>query len=318
MTDLDYTVKAAVLLLIFNRPDTTLRVFDEIKKAKPGKLYISADGPRIGNLKDADLCKEARLVIEQVDWDCVILTSFKDENLGCKMSVSSAISWFFEDEEEGIILEDDCLPVNSFFYFCDAMLERYRHDNRVSTETGTNLQDCKKWGAASYYFSQFSNIWGWATWKRFWKNYDPSLKKYGEEEAAFQLRKIFTDRFLLEAWIKIFQDVKANKIDTWDFQLQFLTFFENGLCVTPNVNLVSNIGFRTDATHTNNPIEHAYHANLPTGNITEIVHPVFYLPEKEADYFFLKKEFYLEEKWRKFEKDKLLRRRFKRWIRGLF
>jgi hypothetical protein len=315
---LNYKVQSPVLLLIFNRPDVTFRVFDQIKKAKPKKLYIAADGPRNGNIMDNELCKEARSVINKIDWECELKTHFRDDNKGCKIAVSSAISWFFDQEEEGIILEDDCLPANSFFYFCDAMLYKYRVDTRISTITGTNLQSGNKRGQASYYFSQFSNIWGWATWKRFWKNYDPFLAKYKEEDVITQLPKIFNDMFLREIWLEIFRKIKLNKIDTWDYQLQFLTFFENGLCVTPNVNLISNIGFREDATHTNNPQHHAHHANLPTAEITEILHPLFFLPEKDADYFFLKKEFYLEEKWRKFEKDKLLRRRFKNWLRNLF
>ncbi len=315
---MDYRVKSPVLLIIFNRPDTTFRVFEQIKKARPSKLYIAADGPRHDHIADKELCKEARSVTGKIDWDCVVKTFFSEQNKGCKAGVVSGINWFFEHEPGGIILEDDCLPADSFFYFCDEMLDKYRNDNRVSTITGTNLQSGHPRGTASYYFSGFSNIWGWATWKRFWKNYDPALAKYNEPEVAIQLTKIFNDPFLREAWLEIFAKIKLNKIDTWDYQLQFLTFFENGLCVTPNVNLISNIGFRKDATHTNDPFHHAHHANLPTGEITGITHPIFFLPEKEADYFFLKKEFYLEEKWTKFEKDKFLRRRFKRWLRSLF
>ncbi len=313
-----YKVKSPVLFLIFNRPDVTFRVFEQIKKTSPAKLYIAADGPRNNNSNDDELCKEARSVINKIDWICEVKTLFNNDNKGCKMAVSSAISWFFDHEEAGIILEDDCLPANSFFYFCDAMLEKYSVDERISTITGTNLQEGHRWGNASYYFSQFSNIWGWATWKRFWKNYDPFLSKYDEQEVATQLPKIFDDFFLREIWLEIFRKIKSNKIDTWDYQLQFLTFFENGFCVTPNVNLVSNIGFRDDATHTNNPRQHAHHANLPAGEIIEMQDPLFFLAEKEADYFFLKKEFYLDEKWKKFEKDKLLRRRFKKWVRKLF
>ncbi len=315
---MDYRVQSPLLLLIFNRPDTTLRVFNQIKKAKPDKLYIAADGPRTGNMKDKKLCEEARSITEMMDWDCQLQTLFSEENKGCKMGVVTAINWFFEQEEEGIILEDDCLPADGFFYFCDEMLKKYRHDDRISTITGTNLQSGHTWGSASYYFSEFSNIWGWATWKHFWKKYDPDLEKYNEKDVALQLAKIFDDFFLVDDWLEVFEKVKANKIDTWDYQLQFLTFMENGLCVTPNVNLISNIGFRNDATHTNNPFHHAHHAELTTEEIISITHPEFFIPEKKADYFFLKKEFYLEEKWKKFEKDKLLRRRFKKWVRSLF
>jgi hypothetical protein len=313
----NYKVRSPVLLLVFNRPDTALQVYNRIKEAKPKKLYIAADGPRQNVASDKNLCDETRKIFNNIDWECDVYKLFNEKNRGCKVAVAEAITWFFNHEEEGIILEDDCLPANSFFYFCDSILEKYRFDSRICTVTGTNMQSGNRWGDASYYFSQFSNIWGWATWKRFWKNYDPFLTKYKEQEVNAQLPKIFNDIFLRNAWLEIFRKIKSNEIDTWDYQLQLLTFFENGLCVTPNVNLISNIGFRSDATHTNNP-QHAYHANLPTGEVTEVTHPLFFLPEKDADYFFLKKEFYLEEKWRKFEKDKLLRRRFKRWLRNLF
>jgi hypothetical protein len=315
---INYKVQSPILLLVFNRPDTTLQVYNRIKQVKPKKLYIAADGPRQSVASDKNLCDETRKIFSNIEWECDVYRLFNETNKGCKVSVAEAITWFFDNEEEGIILEDDCLPAESFFYFCDTMLDKYRFDNRICTVTGSNMQSGNKWGDASYYFSQFSNIWGWATWKRFWKNYDPFLAKYKEEDVIAQLPKIFDDMFLREIWLEIFRKIKSNKIDTWDYQLQFLTFFENGLCVTPNVNFISNIGFREDATHTNNPQHHAHHANLPTAEITEILHPLFFLPEKDADYFFLKKEFYLEEKWRKFEKDKLLRRRFKRWLRNLF
>lgn len=313
-----YKVKSPVLLIIFNRPDVTFRVFEEIRKVQPYRFYIAADGPRVNNANDKELCLQARSVLDKIDWECKTETFLSDVNKGCKMGVVSAINWFFDHEEEGIILEDDCLPTKSFFSFCDSMIEEYRNDDRISTITGTNLQAGNTWGSASYYFSQFSNIWGWATWKRFWKKYDAGLLKYEKDDVRVQLKKVFNDIFLQDAWLEIFEKIKANKIDTWDYQLQFLTFFQNGLCVTPNVNLISNIGFREDATHTNDPGRHAHHANLPTADIENIKHPVFFLPEKEADYFFLKKEFYLDDKWRKFEKDKLLRRRFKNWIRNLF
>ena len=315
---MNYKVQSPVLLLIFNRPDVTFRVFDAIKKVQPSKFYIAADGPRANNDIDKERCLQARGIVEMIDWECEVQTLFSDINRGCKMGVVSAINWFFDHEEEGIILEDDCLPSGSFFSFCDSMIKKYKDDDRICTITGTNLQAGNIRGAASYYFSQFSNIWGWATWKRFWKKYDAGLTKYNNNNVRIQLNKVFDDIFLQEAWLEIFEKIKVNKIDTWDYQLQFLTFFENGLCATPNVNLVSNIGFREDATHTNDPARHSHHAGLPTGEIKEITHPAFFLPEKEADYFFLKKEFYLEEKWKKFEKDKLLRRRFKNWIRNLF
>lgn len=309
----NYHVQSPVLLLAFNRPDTALQVFNRVKQAKPKHLYVAVDGPRSNVETDAALCASVRSIYDNIDWDCELHTLFRNENLGCKKAVSSAITWFFDHEPEGIILEDDCLPVIDFFYFCDVLLEKYRFDTRIRNITGTNLQRGQKWGDASYYFSQYSNIWGWASWRRVWSAYDVDLKKYNATDAAAHLKQIFSDRFLLEGWINIFNELKAGKIDTWDYQLNFITFFENGLCATPNVNLISNIGFRADATHTYDPANH--NANLPVDSLGELTHPLYFLPEKDADYFFLKKEFYLEEKWRRYNKRT---KRFKRWVKHLF
>ena len=142
--------------------------------------------------------------------------------------MSTAIDWFFENENEGIILEDDCLPADSFFYFCDQMLKRYRQDTRINLITGTNLQNGIIRGEGSYYFSDYSNIWGWASWKRTWTNYDPALTNYTADDAAAQLKNVFSDDFLLAEWLKIFNRLKAGEIDTWDYQLNFVTFFKMG------------------------------------------------------------------------------------------
>jgi hypothetical protein len=310
-----YSVQSPVLFLNFNRPSLSLQVFEAIMKVKPRHLYFAVDGPRENKPEDISRCNQTKQILHRIDWDCAVHTLFSEKNAGCKAAVSTAISWFFEHEEEGIILEDDCLPAESFFYFCDQMLKKYRTDARMFSITGTNLQDGKKWGEASYYFSQYSNIWGWATWRRVWKKYDVRLERYDETHAAQQLANIFTDRFLINEWIKIFQTVKAGGLDTWDYQFNFLTFFENGLCITPNVNLVSNIGFDESPTHRNN---NRHYANLPLSELTLIVHPNYFLPQKAADYYFQEKEFYLKEKWTKFYKDRHLRRRIKRWIRNLF
>ncbi|MBX3254664.1 MAG: hypothetical protein KF862_11030 [Chitinophagaceae bacterium] len=312
-----YTVQSPVLLLAFNRPDTASRVFTMVKTVKPSRLYIAVDGPRNGNKKDEILCEQTRRIYDNVDWECEVHRLFRDENKGCKIAVADAVSWFFDNEEKGIILEDDCLPCMDFFYFCDEMLERYRHDTRIMNITGTNLQMGKRWGNADYYFSQYSHIWGWASWRRAWKLYDVELKRYSLEDAGVLLSNIFSDPFLVEGWVDIFKRLKAGKIDSWDYQFNFVTFFENGLCVTPNVNLIMNLGFREDATHTFEG--HTFHANLPTGTLSKPVqHPVYFVPEKQADYFFLKKDFHLEQRWEKVRKDNQPRRRFKRWLKHFF
>lgn len=305
-----YQTKSPVLFLVFNRPDTTLKVLNEIREARPSKLYIAADGPRGGNEQDIRLCKETLAVVSNIDWDCEVKTLFRKENLGCKNAISSAITWFFEQEEEGIILEDDCLPAKSFFYFCDQMLNRYRDDDRIRHITGTNMQLGQTWGDASYYFGLVTNVWGWASWRRVWKDYDKDLSKYDTAEAERQLGNIFEDEFLAAQWLSIFKKLKLKEIDTWDYQLTLINYFNHSLSVNPNVNLIQNIGFRPDATHTANP--NATYARLPLQEITEITHPKYFLPEKQADYFTFNKELNLEERKRKHYS---LRRRFKRWLK---
>lgn len=308
----NYSVQSPILFIIFNRPDVTQQVFDRIRTVKPSRLYVAADGPRPGNVKDTALCREARAIVDQIDWDCQLHTLFREQNKGCKVAVSGAISWFFENEPEGIILEDDCLPHTDFFYFCDTLLEKYRTDTRIHAITGTNQQDGQVWGDASYYFSQRASVWGWASWRRFWQVYDPQLERYSEEDATAQLKKIFDDPFLVEAWVQIFKDLKANKIDTWDYQMSFTALFEYSLCATPNVNLVSNIGFRADATHTFDV--QSRHANMPTTAIGELAHPLYFVPEKAADYHLMAQEHDLANKWRRYNKRKA---RFARWVKGL-
>lgn len=308
-----YIVQSPILFLIFNRPDLTQRVFEQIRAARPARLYIAADGPRDGHATDPAFCAQAREVQQQVDWPCTVQTLFRHRNLGCKAAVSQAISWFFTQEAEGIILEDDCLPGNSFFFFCDALLQHYRHEDRVRSITGSNMQNGRQWGAASYYFSRYANIWGWATWRRAWERYDAELTRYTAADAAQHLRKIFDDPFLVAAWEKIFAEQRAGKIDSWDYQLQFITFFENGLCATPNVNLVSNLGFRADGTHTFDPANHG--AAVPVKEMTALTHPGGLAPETEADYYFMAREYDLAQKWRRHRKWK---NRVKRWMKSLF
>jgi hypothetical protein len=312
---MNYNVQSPILFLNFNRPDLTARVFERIRSVQPSRLYIAMDGPRKNSQADAQKCSEVKKVVENIDWPCTVKTLIRTDNLGCKLGVSTAINWFFEQESEGIILEDDCLPATSFFYFCDEMLAKYRHDTRVSLITGTNLQNGQIRGEGSYYFSQYSNIWGWASWARTWGKYDVTLSNYTSDDVNSQFKNIFSDAFLLEEWIKIFNRLKAGEIDTWDYQLNFITFFQNGLCLTPNVNLISNIGFRDDATHINNNL---HNSELSTGELWDIKHPKHFIPQKEADYYFLNREFHLQERWLKFEKDKLLRRRIKKWFKKLF
>lgn len=309
----NYRTTSAVLFVIFNRPGVTQRVFNAIRGAKPARLYIAADGPRRGFPDDELLCKQAREIVSKVDWDCEIKTLFNDTNAGCKYGVSAAISWFFSHEEDGIILEDDCLPSNSFFKFCDTLLDKYRYDTRIRHITGCNLQFGKKWGTASYYFSNRTHVWGWASWRRVWDDYDLNLDKYDVAEISEQIKNIYQDDLVVECWADIFNELKAGNINSWAYPLDFCNFFNNGLVIIPNENLVTNIGFSANATNTlqeNNP-----YANIPLTEIGEISHPLFILPQKPADLFIMYHHFDIEEKKRQ---KNMLRRRFKRWVKSVF
>jgi len=307
-----YQTQSAVLFIIFNRPDTTQQVFEQIKAARPARLYVAADGPRQNVQDDVTHCKQARDIATVIDWDCELKTLFKEKNAGCKEAVSSALTWFFDNEEEGIILEDDCLPANSFFRFCDVLLDKYRLDTRIRHISGANFQHGKKWGDATYYFSNITHVWGWASWRRVWKDYDKELSRYDENDVKEKLANIFTDPLIVESWHHIFKELKAGKIDTWDFQLGFTNYFNNSLCIVPNYNLVSNIGFSDNATHTTQA--NNLSANIPLTDIVEIEHPLYFLAEKKADEFTFNHEFNIAERRRKHN---LPRRRFKRWLKSL-
>jgi hypothetical protein len=277
----DYKVTSAVALLIFNRPDTTARVFEAIAKAKPSKLLVVADGPRPDRLDEADKCAQTRAIINNVDWDCEVITNYSPINLGCKKRVASGLDWIFEQVEEAIILEDDCLPEHSFFRFCDEMLERYRLNERVGMVSGGNLQFGQSRGNASYYFSRYTHIWGWATWRRAWKHYDRDMALWPSFREEGWLDRVFASQGEREYWKNSFQWVYDGKLDTWDCSWTFAAITHGMLQVVPNVNLISNIGFGPEATHTHVV---GIHANMPIQPIVfPIKHPKFVLVDEEAD-----------------------------------
>lgn len=299
----DYKVKSPVLFLLFNRPDVTASVFEQIRKVKPSRFYIAADGPRNNKAGEAELCQLTRSIAAKVDWDCEVKTLFRDENLGCKYAVSSGISWFFENEEEGIVLEDDCLPNEDFFRFCDTLLEKYRTDNNIKHIGGSNLQFGKKWGDASYYFSNLTHVWGWASWRRVWKEYDVELSKYRNTDSLPIFKSIFENEIIAERWDDIFRELLDDKINTWDYQLAITNMFTNGLSIIPNVNLIRNIGFGSDATHTFNADDVV--ATMQLESLGNIVHPSEISPQKEADFTTLYREFNVERIMRKRRKKRL-------------
>lgn len=239
-------MKSPVLFVVFNRPDTTTQVFEAIRKAKPTKLYIAADGPRPHKNGEVDRCTEVRNFASKVDWPCEIFTLFQKENLGCKRGVSTAITWFFENEEEGIILEDDVVPHPDFFTYCDEMLAKYRDDQRVMMITGTNYLSNKNLDEP-YFFSEHFTIWGWATWKRAWSLYDIDMRLWDTPRVRENLSYKFNNSYIWKHFRDTFDSLKVNYIDTWDIQWVFTCLINSGLCITPKVNLITNIG--VEGTH---------------------------------------------------------------------
>lgn len=238
-------MKTPVLFLIFNRPETTFRVFEAIRHYQPEELFIAADGPRPHKAEDAARCEKVRSVASMVDWECKVHTLFRTENLGCKYAVSGAIDWFFSQVEEGIILEDDCLPCPDFFRFCEEMLHRYRNEEQVMHIGGISLLDGIKQGEADCFFSRITYIWGWASWRRAWRHYDVHMKSFPEYCRKKEHCKLFPGQpFMQWRFLQLFSRTWRNSpyFNTWDWQWNYAVVQQDGMAVSPNVNLVSNIG----------------------------------------------------------------------------
>lgn len=289
-------LSTAVLFLVFNRPDTTAQVFEAIRKARPPRLYVAADGPREGRDGELERVAKVREIVTNIDWPCEVKTLFREKNLGCKAAVSGAITWFFDQEEEGIILEDDCLPHEDFFSFCETLLDRYRDDERISVITGTNYQDGNWRGDGSYYFSRYNHVWGWASWRRAWTFYDGELNFWPTWKHSTDWRGKLTDRVERKYWERIFNLMHEKQIDTWDYPWTASVWYRGGLTVTPNANLVSNIGFGADSTHTAST--RSALAQMPTGKLEVTKHAKVVVRDEVADKYTFNHNF--KGRWRRF------------------
>jgi hypothetical protein len=271
-----------VLLLVCDRPTLTRRVFERIREAQPRQLYVAADGPRGDDPEATRLSEEARAVARHADWDCEVHTLLRERNLGCRPAVSSGITWFFDNVEEGIVLEDDCLPHPTFFRFCAELLKRYRNDERVMGIGGNSFRETDE--AESYTFSAYNQIWGWATWRRAWDHYDGALSVWLRLRETGWLEGFLGDRAAVRFWRAVFDREIRGEIDTWDFAWTFACWVQHGLTVHPAVNLVSNIGFDAQATHTSNVASPL--AAVPAEAMRfPLVHPEGALRDYEADRF---------------------------------
>ena len=247
----EFQLATPVAFIIFNRPDTTELVFSEIAKAKPKQLFIIGDGARKERLDEESKVIATRDIIKKVDWDCKVVTNFSDSNLGCKKRVSSGLDWLFNQVDEAIILEDDCLPDATFFRFCQEMLEYYKNESRIGMISGDNFQFGNREDNHSYYFSKYTHIWGWATWRDRWiENYDVNISYWPEIRKEGLLFDVFKNKREVAHWQSIFDRVYIGDVDTWDYQWVLTNLVKDRLNVIPAVNLISNIGFNENATHT--------------------------------------------------------------------
>jgi hypothetical protein len=250
--------KTPILFLIFNRPETTQKVFEEIKKQKPKFLYVAADGARSHIAEDQEKCKVVRdLVLEGIDWDCEVKTLFRNENLGCGKAVQSALDWFFGEVEMGIIIEDDILPDPSFFKFAEILLNRFKDNYQIFSINGYNLAyENHKY---DYGLTRYFNMWGWASWRRSndlvnktWKTYDgiSDFKKGSKFLKTLKLPTVLPHEEWICKWQHLLDSTKSGKIDTWDYQWVFSCLKNQQYCIRPNLNMINNIGFNENSTHT--------------------------------------------------------------------
>lgn len=276
-------MKTPVAFIIFNRPDTTKQVFEKIREYQPKELFVIADGPRMGRPQEKELCEEARTAIN-VDWDCNVTYIYSDENLGCQKRISSGLDIVFATVEQAIILEDDCVPHMGFFPYCEDLLEKYENADNIMVISGNNFQNKNFTIPNSYYFSQYGHIWGWATWRRAWKYFDVNMKDWPKVKKENKLKSMFDDSFARMYWEDIFEKTYNKKIDSWAYPWLLAIWSNNGLGIIPKRNLVSNIGFGVNATHTKK--KDSLIDNLPTYSIEfPLNHPEEIKRNTEADQY---------------------------------
>ncbi len=282
--------KVPVLLIAFNRPELTQQILQQIAGYAPPRLYVAIDGEREDNLNDTTNVSQVKQLIaawEEEHPHIIVNKLYREKNLGCGIAPYQSISWLFENEQMGIILEDDCLPLQSFFTFCETMLHKYADDKRIFEITGTNLQNGKQRGRGSYYFSKYGSVWGWATWSRAWEKYSYEMNGIEDFINTNQLAAIFNDKAEIDYWTKAF--LYASKLGSWwDYQWLYTIWRNNGICIVPNSNLIKNNGFNTAGTHFNS--EPKWYTKLGSNrkDIVTIVHPADVEIDKQADDFLFK------------------------------
>ena len=281
----------AVLLIVFTRLSTTKKVFNAIREARPPRLYIASDGPRENKVGEKEKVDQVRnMILTGVDWDCEIKTLFRDSNLGCGPAVNNAISWFFEQEEMGVILEDDTLPDPSFFYFCQDLLIRYKDDQRIGMISGNNHLPSFRAGE-SYIFSKFKWTWGWATWRRSWVNQDINLHVLETPYRKSVISNMGHSRKSVKHWEHNIDCINKKSVSAWDYQWFLSLSAQNQLGVFPSSNLVANIGFGEDATHCSGDAPVKFTETNPM--IFPLEHPQYILPNIDFDTHYERENVYV-------------------------
>jgi hypothetical protein len=290
-------LEVAVVLLIFNRPEPTRRVFEQIRAARPARLLVVADGPRPGHASDAERCAAARAVTEGVDWTCQVERNYASTNLGCGRRVASGLDWAFGRETEAIILEDDCVPDVTFFPYCAELLARYRDDPRVGMVSGSNHQDGAVGIETSYFFCRYGNIWGWATWRRAWEKFDLGMSEWPRWRDGGNVERLFPRREVAAFWRRVWDETAAGKYDTWDFAWTFCYLRHGMLGILPRVSLIENVGFGSDASHTAGETRLATRAAAMTFPLR---HPATVAPDLAAEDRASRRYFSEPPRWRRF------------------
>jgi hypothetical protein len=264
--------------------DTTKQVFQAIKKAQPAQLFLAGDGPRPDKAGEKEKTDAVRkYVLDNIDWDCDVKILFQEKNLGCGKAVSNAISWFFTHVEEGIILEDDCLPHSDFFEYCRELLNKYRNNEDIAIICGSNFNHGKKFGEASYFFTKYTYVWGWATWKRTWENYQFDVNLLDKHLLFKKIDKVSVNRTERFYWKSIFEKMSKFCIDTWDYQFCFHIWYHGMHSIAPNVNLIQNIDSGEGGTHS---VPNSKSTFIKIEPILPLVHPSKIKINKAADNFY--------------------------------
>lgn len=281
-------IETPVAYFVYNRPKHVAKTFEAIRSARPGMLFLIADGPKDNSESDSEKCREVRTILENIDWPCKVFRNYAERNLGLKARISSGLDWVFSEVDRAIILEDDCLPHPDFFDFCDSLLHKYETDDRVWVITGDNFQNGKKRGKASYYYSKHPHCWGWATWKRAWRHFKPDIPFWPEWSCSENWNEYHSGDEEEEYWRGIFQNVYEGKINSWNYPWTACVWYHRGLTATPNVNLVTNIGFGAEGTHCRHEDNSL---KIPIQGILPIRHPSCISKDTEADRFASEKLF---------------------------